>query len=37
VTPFRFAIKNVDEHFHLPLKFTRCAVGCSAARDGSPA
>nr|WP_249162698.1 hydroxyisourate hydrolase [Bradyrhizobium diazoefficiens] len=23
VTPFRFRIKNVDEHFHLPLKFTR--------------
>lgn len=23
VTPFRFRIHNVDEHFHLPLKFTR--------------
>jgi 5-hydroxyisourate hydrolase len=23
VTPFRFAIRNADEHFHLPLKFTR--------------
>lgn len=23
VTPFRFAIVNVDEHFHLPMKFTR--------------
>ncbi|MDA9425004.1 MULTISPECIES: hydroxyisourate hydrolase [Bradyrhizobium] len=23
VTPFRFRIKNADEHFHLPLKFTR--------------
>ncbi|WP_167767689.1 hydroxyisourate hydrolase [Bradyrhizobium frederickii] len=23
VTPFRFRIENVDEHFHLPLKFTR--------------
>ena len=23
VTPFRFRIKEVDEHFHLPLKFTR--------------
>lgn len=23
VTPFRFRIKNIDEHFHLPLKFTR--------------
>jgi len=23
VAPFRFAIRNVDEHFHLPLKFTR--------------
>lgn len=23
VTPFRFRIGNVDEHFHLPLKFTR--------------
>lgn len=23
VTPFRFRISNVDEHFHLPLKFTR--------------
>lgn len=22
VAPFRFAIRNVDEHFHLPLKFT---------------
>jgi 5-hydroxyisourate hydrolase len=23
VAPFRFRIKHVDEHFHLPLKFTR--------------
>ncbi|WP_262047670.1 hydroxyisourate hydrolase [Bradyrhizobium sp. Bra78] len=23
VTPFRFRIKHVDGHFHLPLKFTR--------------
>jgi 5-hydroxyisourate hydrolase len=23
VTPFRFRIREVDEHFHLPLKFTR--------------
>ena len=23
VTPFRFRIKDVNEHFHLPLKFTR--------------
>jgi 5-hydroxyisourate hydrolase len=23
VAPFRFGIRNVDEHFHLPLKFTR--------------
>jgi 5-hydroxyisourate hydrolase len=23
VAPFRFRIKNVEEHFHLPLKFTR--------------
>lgn len=23
VTPFRFRIADVDEHFHLPLKFTR--------------
>lgn len=23
VAPFRFRIANVDEHFHLPLKFTR--------------
>lgn len=23
VTPFRFRINNIDEHFHLPLKFTR--------------
>jgi len=23
VTPFRFRIKTIDEHFHLPLKFTR--------------
>ena len=23
VTPFRFKIQEVDEHFHLPLKFTR--------------
>jgi 5-hydroxyisourate hydrolase len=23
VAPFRFRIENEDEHFHLPLKFTR--------------
>jgi 5-hydroxyisourate hydrolase len=23
VTPFRFRIADVDQHFHLPLKFTR--------------
>lgn len=23
VAPFRFSITNVEEHFHLPLKFTR--------------
>lgn len=23
VTPFRFRINDIDEHFHLPLKFTR--------------
>jgi 5-hydroxyisourate hydrolase len=23
VTPFRFRIGKVDEHFHLPMKFTR--------------
>jgi len=23
VTPFRFKIEEVDEHFHLPMKFTR--------------
>ncbi|UZE51044.1 hydroxyisourate hydrolase [Rhodopseudomonas sp. P2A-2r] len=23
VVPFRFRIVNVDEHFHLPIKFTR--------------
>lgn len=23
VTPFRFRIKDVNEHFHLPMKFTR--------------
>jgi 5-hydroxyisourate hydrolase len=23
VVPFRFKIQEVDEHFHLPLKFTR--------------
>ncbi len=23
VTPFRFNIANVEEHFHLPMKFTR--------------
>nr|WP_249815349.1 MULTISPECIES: hydroxyisourate hydrolase [unclassified Bradyrhizobium] len=23
VTPFRFRITDIDEHFHLPLKFTR--------------
>lgn len=23
VIPFRFSIKDVEEHFHLPLKFTR--------------
>ena len=23
VAPFRFRIEKVDEHFHLPLKFTR--------------
>jgi 5-hydroxyisourate hydrolase len=23
VAPFRFEIEKVDEHFHLPLKFTR--------------
>ena len=23
VTPFRFKIEKVDEHFHLPIKFTR--------------
>jgi 5-hydroxyisourate hydrolase len=23
VTPFRFRIENVEEHFHLPMKFTR--------------
>ena len=23
VTPFRFRIEKIDEHFHLPMKFTR--------------
>ena len=23
VAPFRFAIRNVNEHFHLPMKFTQ--------------
>ena len=23
VTPFRFRIADIDQHFHLPLKFTR--------------
>jgi 5-hydroxyisourate hydrolase len=23
VAPFRFRIEQVDEHFHLPMKFTR--------------